>query len=129
MNNRKNLYAIVLGIFFLPGTMACKHTSQIAATPTISFSQSIVPIFTASCIYGTGCHATANSANQNIGLDTPGVYANLFAKGLINTSTPQASLLYGEVSGGAMPKAPYQALTASQQSLILDWIEQGAKNN
>ena len=129
MRNKRILHEIVLGIVLVSGTISCTHSRSILVTPTVSFSQSIVPIFTSSCNYGTGCHAQATGANLNICLDTPGVYANLFSKQLINTATPQASMLYAQVSSGVMPKAPYPAITTAQQNLILNWIKQGANNN
>lgn len=127
MSNKKSIIIIIA--ITLTGVLAmisCTHKSQ---EIEVSFKSDIVPIFTASCVLNSGCHLGANSTNLELDLDSAVAYNALFAKELINISNPPASLLYVEVNSGEMPVPPIAPLPASQQSLILNWIKQGAKNN
>ena len=131
MKSRKSIIISIATI--LTGIMAmisCKQSSSPA--PEVSFNKDIIPIFTAYCTLNSNCHAGANSFNLQTDFDSSIAYNTLISRGLISTGNPSSSLLYVEVSGtgiAEMPKPPLPALSASQQSLILDWIEQGAKNN
>ena len=88
-----------------------------------------MPIMQASCSINSSCHIGATNANGHIDLSDSAAYNTLIQKGLINTRTPTASLLYSEINTGFMPKAPYAHLTGNEMKIVLDWIRQGAKNN
>jgi len=97
--------------------------------PNVSFSKNILPIFHSSCAINSGCHQGANNNNDHIDLSDSVAYNTIISRTLVNTSNPNTSLLYYEVSTGIMPKEPYSSLSSSEVGLILDWIKQGAKNN
>ncbi len=109
--------------------LSCTHKGPPVVVPTVSFSKDILPIFQTSCAINGSCHVGSFNLNDHVDLTDSLAYNTLSKNGFINTASPKASILYNEVSTGIMPKAPYAPLPASQVSLILSWIEQGAKNN
>ena len=117
------IFITLLGVVEM---ISCTHPAQ---TQQVSFSKDIIPIFTASCALSSACHLGANSINQETNFDADSEYYTITKKGLVSTSNPSSSLLYVEVRTNEMPLQPYSPLPASQQNLILEWIEQGALNN
>ena len=115
-------------LFVVVVLASCTHKTQ-TVTPTVSFTADIIPIFKTSCAINGSCHLGANSANDQVNLDSGAAYSTIVSKHLVSTGAPTASLLYYEVNSGTMPKAPYSHLSQAQISLILEWIEQGALNN
>ena len=123
----------------------CGAPPPTAAPPTgqtVSFAQQIQPIFTAQC---AGCHSTRGLADlQGIALKL--VAGQSFA-GLVNQASSQSagltlvvpgdsadSLLFQKVSSSSPPvgsRMPLigSVLSATNQGLIRDWIDQGAMNN
>jgi hypothetical protein len=73
------------------------------------------------------CHQTATVTNQNTQFSN---YAGVFAT--VNLSDPAHSLIYELTlegpAGGGMPVAG-PALTPAQESMLLQWIQDGAPNN
>ena len=130
MSNKKGIIITIVMILTGIITMvSCTHSSP---TPEVSFNRDIIPILTTNCTINSNCHAGANALNQETDLDSAAAYATIISRGLISTSNPSASLLYVEIAGSSiaeMPKPPTPALSAAEQSLILNWIKQGAKNN
>ena len=108
---------------------SCTHKSKDDLYPTVSFSKDVIPIFHSSCAINSGCHEGASNTNDYIDFTDTAAYNTIIDKGLVNTSHPNASLLYYEISAGLMPKEPYSSLPDIQVNLILNWIKQGAKNN
>ena len=110
--------------------ISCTNTKKNnTVTPSVSFSKDIVPIFTTSCAINSSCHSGSKNTGDNVDLDSSAAYSSIAAKQLVMVSNPAASLLYVEISSGIMPKAPNSPLSASQISLVLTWIKQGAQNN
>ncbi len=127
MRNKKHIViAISAALLVVAEMVSCTHSPQ---TPQISFSKDIIPILNASCVLNSGCHLGGNGVNQNVNLDSAYAYNTIIVKELVSTTSPQASLLYTEVRSNEMPRPPTPPLSASQQALILYWIEQGALNN
>jgi len=117
--------AILAGVVVMTG---CTHQPQ-EATPQVSFARDLQPIFAASCAINGSCHLGANSANDQVNLDSSAAYATITGKGLAVAGNAATSVLYNQVSNGIMPKAPYSALPAAQVALIKNWIDQGCQNN
>jgi hypothetical protein len=114
------LFLVLFGLIFLA---SCEYeTIQPLPAPTgdISYSADIQPIWDGSCV---GCHGQ--------GLTPPDLrasvsYSSLIDGGYVNTSTPESSTIYTcLISGGTMAGKANN----SQVTLILTWIQQGAKNN
>jgi hypothetical protein len=108
---------------------SCTHQSAKVAAPEISFSTDIIPILTTYCALNGTCHMGASSLNQYTNFDSDSAYYTISEKNLVSVANPGASLLYAEVEQQEMPLQPYAPLSAANQSLILEWIQQGAKNN
>jgi len=86
--------------------------------PEVSFSSEIAPIFS-KC---TGCH---NTGGQTPDLTAANAYSSLTSSSLyVNTSEPESSLIYTKPTGNH-----FATYSASEASLVLTWITQGAKNN
>ncbi len=127
MRSKKNVAVFIcIVLFCMVQMISCTHSAQI---PRISFSKDIIPILNASCVLNSGCHLGGNGINQNVNLDSADAYHTIIVKELVSTANPQASLLYSEVRSNEMPPPPAPALSATQQAIILYWIEQGALNN
>jgi len=97
-------------------------SSTPGATPTpapVSFANLQSTILTPKCV---GCHG-GGAPSAGIDLST---YANV--KTQVNLANPAMSKLYTSVTTGGMPKgAP--ALSSTDASKILSWIQNGAPNN
>lgn len=133
---------LVSAFFVLAINTSCKHESdQITDIPadttssnqnkcnpdSIYFAQEILPIFQSTCAM-SGCHDVA-SHKKDIILDT---YAHILSTGKIKVSNPADSKIYKvlfESGEDRMPPPPSSPTTSAQQSAILKWISQGAKNN
>jgi len=112
----------ILIVFIL--SISCEY-SKIKDVPTptnISFSKDIVPIFTTNC---SGCHsATGQSPDLS---SANSIYTNIVTAGLVDTTAAATSSIYKTINSGAMP--PSGKLSSKNDTLILNWIKQGAKNN
>ena len=116
-------------LFSIVMVMSCTSKSNNSAAPNVSFRKDLLPIFEASCAINSSCHVGASNLNDNVDLSDSMAYSTITSKGLVYPSSPAASILYNQVATGAMPKDPYAKLSAAQKDLILNWIQQGAKNN
>ena len=111
-------------------TQALSITIGAAAVVTVSFSTQIQPIFTANCT--TGCHSPGGiSAFMN--LTAGNAYASLVLSSppRVIAGSSATSLLYMRITGATQPQMPLGGtpLSAANQTLIKDWIDQGAANN
>jgi hypothetical protein len=88
---------------------------------TISFTKQIEPIFTAN-----NCIACHDGKQQNPDLRTGNAYNSIISMGLVDTNDPESSILYVHPSPDGNH---YVKLSAGQAALVLQWIQQGAKNN
>lgn len=93
---------------------------------TVSFSKNIAPILNNNCI---SCHgASGSSAMTPPVLQGVNTYQDLMAS--VDTIKPEESDLYQMVIGkGDNQMPPSSLLPANDASMILKWIQQGAKNN
>jgi hypothetical protein len=100
------------------------------AAATVSFSTQVQPIFTANCTIN--CHSPGGIAGF-LNLTT----GNSFASLLLSTpprviaGSSASSLLYRRITGVVLPQMPLDLppLSAADQTLIKNWIDQGAANN
>lgn len=114
-------------LLYIAGMGSCTHRDGVI--PDVSFGAQIMPVIRSSCAINSNCHIGASNENGHIDLSDSIAYATIIGKGLVDLSNPHASLIYSELQTGFMPKTPYARLPAGEITLILDWIEQGAKNN
>jgi uncharacterized membrane protein len=115
----------MVGVLLLAIT-GCSYDTIVYPEPeipdTISYGTDIAPIFETNCTAST-CHATGvidpdlTSANS---------YNSLTTGNYIDTSSPEASIVYIKLSpGGSME----QYANNQERALILAWIKDGAQNN
>ncbi len=129
-NKNRKTYTIAAILAGIAAMVSCTNYKGLyTAAPEVSFSNDIIPIFRTSCALNGNCHSGTSNAGDNMDFDSSAAYHTISSKGLINYSNLTSSLLYVEISSGLMPKSPYNLLPAAQSNLILDWINQGAKNN
>ena len=130
LHNKFSVFLILSLFFFWTG---CEYEYvkpvKVVTTTPISFSNEIVPIFTANCI---GCHKTGGTPPD---FSATNAYQSIQTKALTDTLNHESSLLYQRITKtgtigsakGIMP--PSGKMPDSNISLILTWIKQGAKNN
>ena len=130
MSNRKSILIIITTILFSIVVMiSCTKKSNNNEVANVSFSKDILPVFEANCAINSSCHIGSYSLNDHVNLTDSMAYNTIESRGLIVVATPAASILYNQIATGIMPKAPYSKLSAAQINLVLNWIQQGAKNN
>ena len=87
---------------------------------SVSFSRDIQPIFDARCVECHKTNGTSPDLSQGI------AYNSIKAGNLVDTDTPENSILYKEVApGGGMSSYT----TLGDPEYILKWIQQGALDN
>jgi hypothetical protein len=91
----------------------------------LSFTADIQPIFDASC-NGSGCHNTGGTAPD---LTAGKAYNALINGNYINTGDPESSELYQWMKGNKGLPMPVSGSNATYNATVLEWINQGAKNN
>ena len=88
---------------------------------TVSFSLEVVPIWS-----DQGCTACHGTGGQKPDLTSDNAYNSLTTLGLYDTGNPEGSKIYYY----PLPDGNhYKKYTALQASVVLRWIEEGAKNN
>ena len=97
-----------------------------AGRPSPSFNADILPILTSRCAFA-GCHV----ARGPYGIDLR-TYDALIAGGndgaIVIVGNAQESELVEQIVEGEMPPSG-PPLPAAQTQLIIDWVNEGAKNN
>ena len=127
MKRNSILQLMMLPVICLVIINSCKYDEVLPFEPDpgiiISFNEDIIPIFETKCT-SAGCH---NGSGQSPDLRSSVAYDNLVTGGYVNIEVPEQSLLYlwmSEVNG---PMPPLGA-NATDNALVLQWIEQGAIN-
>ena len=113
----------LVGLTYLGNGLATGGVSNVVvAKPT--FSGNIEPIFQAQC---TICHSGTNATG---GLDLTS-YASAAKLHIWIPGNPQASLLYGKITGAIPPQMPLDSppLPPGTIQTIANWIKEGAPNN
>jgi len=108
---------VVTGSMLFP--LACRHDPVIPATPAISFSEQVQPIFVSNCAT-EGCH----DGRAKFALET---YSDIHSR--VKAGDAHGSEVYKAITklyGGMPPDGP---LSDEQLNLIYAWIMQGAKDN
>lgn len=119
---------ILTGLWILL-IVSCKYDDILPPEPdpgiTISFEADVVPIFNASC-NGSSCH---NGSGPSPDLRASVAYDNLWGAELLDTIEPANSELYLWMTGAKGLTMPPQGAQPADAATILQWIDQGAKNN
>lgn len=88
---------------------------------TLSFSGDIIPIFNNGCNTNV-CHGPGSTPPD---LSPDNAYNSLMDGGYVDTTTPEASILYTTMKSGSMKPYTYPG----DEEIVLAWIQQGAENN
>jgi hypothetical protein len=89
----------------------------------VLFATQIVPIFADKCV---SCHKAGGQAPD---LSAAAAYNSIKNMNLINTVTPESSVIYTEPSPTTPTVHNWKKYSAAEAQLVLTWIQQGAKNN
>jgi len=114
-------------MFLLMGITSCEYEfieiDELDPDIPVSFADDILPIFTTgnNC---TVCHRTGSQAPDL----TAGNAYNAIVPNLINSSEPEASIIYAYPSPATSTHG-FKKYTQTQAALVLAWIRQGAENN
>jgi len=96
------------------------YVPPVGTEDTISFSQDIIPIFTAQCVK---CHKAGAFAPD---LTAANAYSAITTGNFVVATKPEESIIYTCLkAGGSMN----QYITAEEAALIYRWVYAGAKNN
>ncbi len=95
----------------------------LSPTYIVKFSSDIKPIFTNRGCESASCHGGALPLNLKVD-----PYKSLMSNGDIDTTAPSKSILYVNISPNGNSNHLTKG-TSMDLQLILQWIEQGAKNN
>ncbi len=136
LQNKKIMKKKNLSLLIIPGLLTfvlfsgCYYDAVISdvsiySGEQVSFAESIVPQFTASCSF-SGCHSSGAIAPD---LTAPNAYNALINGDYININNPEQSELYQWVNGNRNTPMPVSGTDPKIVSSVLSWIEQGAQNN
>ncbi len=125
--NKLLLNGILMALFVV-AFASCQYKFIVEPVPTppapgdsTSFSLDIAPIFT-----DQGCTSCHSTGGQSPDLTADNAFNSITSSGLVNTELPADSRIYYY----PLPDGNhYVKYTAQQATLILYWIEEGAKNN
>jgi len=126
MKHKRKKIQLLMVFVCLVFLSACEYeyiTYDVKPIPdNVSYSSDIQPIFNDGCNM-SGCHASGGISPD---LTPANSYEDLWAEGMIDTVTPNTSILYTKMApGGSM--AQYSG--PGDADLVLAWIEQGALDN
>lgn len=133
MKHIKSLLPILLGSMVLVGCGGGGSDGEAAAE--VSFAKDIRPILDKNCLE---CHKVGGQGEQKVGLNMEtyeGLMRGTNYGSIIEPGSSASSTLVRLVSGQADPsiKMPHgegrKALEPADVKKIIDWIDQGAKNN
>jgi hypothetical protein len=117
----------VLGVSIVTVT-SCTYDEVLPYVPDptveVFFGEDIIPIFDRSC-NGAGCH---NGSGPVPNLRATVAYDALWSDGYINTAVPEQSELYLWMTNAKGPMPPL-GTNATDNALVLQWIQQGAEEN
>lgn len=118
---------IILGMGLL-AVASCTYDEVLPYVPDptvqVSYAEDIIPIFDRSC-NGAGCH---NGSGPPPDLRPAMAYDALWTQGYINTQIPEQSDLYLWMTNAKGPMPPL-GTNATDNALVLQWIQQGAEEN
>ena len=131
ISGKNNILIIAAGLMFLVTLFNSCYYDEIAPEPEkvvaggVSFTDDILPIFTAECSI-SGCHNAGGTAPN---LSSGAAYNSLINGNYINTSAPVDSELYQWMLGNRDLDMPLSGPNSYYNALVLQWITEGAKNN
>ena len=134
MQKNRKLLIIMIGLCAISiGLWSCQwHTIEPIAiqlpdpgdpnnpVDSVSFATEVFPIFDAKC---SSCHPTLHAPDFS---SVSNAHTSLTENSYVDTDTPANSLVITKITSGDHNATSY---TTAEQTSILTWITQGAKNN
>ena len=134
MKKNKTLPVILIVLFMVSiGMWSCQwHTIEPTTiqlpdpgdpnnpVDSVSFATEVFPIFDVKC---SSCHPSLNAPDFS---SISNAHNSLTENSYINTDTPAISMVITKITSGDHNATSY---TTAEQTSILTWITQGAKNN
>ena len=98
------------------------YPTDIPQSGPVFFAADVEPIFYGGdkCSY---CH-NPTGIKPSLNLTQGSAYASIDANGFVNLATPESSLIYSKAQGSHA-----ENYTATESSIVLRWIQDGAKND
>lgn len=127
----RKLILLTSSVLFLASVLNSCFYDEIVPEPQrviqggVSFSDNIIPILNSDCNY-SGCH---NSGGVPPDLSPSAAYNVLVSGNYVNTDSPEDSELYQWMLGNRGLVMPVSGTNSFYNSMILQWITEGAKNN
>ncbi|MCF6170823.1 MAG: hypothetical protein L3J66_07605 [Bacteroidales bacterium] len=126
---KKLLFSGIILASILLFAASCQYKFVVEPEPlppgdTVSFSLDVVPIWNdnGNCV---SCHT---SGNQRPDLTPDNAFSEIMNMGLVNTADPAASEIYEHPHPDSDGHS-WKKYTNAQAAVVLQWIEQGAKDN
>ena len=129
MKNHLAFIAVLCSFFFSCTYEKAEPYTACSTPEVVSFSKHIQPIFDTHCNMA-GCHS-GSTPKGNLNLEASESYTQLWKKksGYIDTLNPKFSVLYVSMNSTSNPMPPSGKLDQCSVNLILQWIQEKAKNN
>ncbi len=130
MKKHYNYFLIFISLLFIAAFSSCQYDNPVASpapnpTVPVSFTTQIEPIFN----NGNNCTACHKAGAQAPDLTTGNAYQSIMNMNLVNSTTPESSVIYWYPNKDNTAHHAWKKYTATQAQLVLLWIQQGAKNN
>lgn len=106
------------------GTASDDMNVIVSVSTTISFASNIMPIFIGNC---QSCHSTSSNRTFKVS-DTENTYDNIINNSLIDTITPDSSLILLK-GNGELGHNGGDKLSDTNSEIVRDWIVDGGLNN
>jgi hypothetical protein len=119
------LLLLIIPVFLTGCSKDYFEAPRLDLNDTVSFSQTLIPMFEASCI-SSGCHNTGGVAPD---LTSENAYSSLILYNLVDTASPEQSVLYVRMNATINPMPPDGKLSDLEIARVLAWITQGANDN
>ena len=124
MKKLNSILKIISAVMLVMVISSCEKSyyQPIEAPVDVSYATDMQPFFNTNC-NTTGCHDGGFiplNLLENVSYDA------LINGGYIDVDKPEESKLYVKITAG---ESMEQYANATQRTMVLSWIEQGAKNN
>lgn len=92
---------------------------------TTSFSLDVVPVWN----NGNNCTSCHSTGGQKPDLTPDNAYNSIMSMGLVDTANPELSIIYVHPNANNTASHNWKKYTNTEAATVLQWIEEGAKNN
>ena len=112
----------VISLFGLQSFGSIGDSNPTIQVDSVCFSRDVLPILNSNCAMSF-CHDAISHKGNYILTSYSGISKGVKAGNSTNSS------IYKQILNDKMPESPFAKLTATQKTVIKNWIDQGAKNS